>query len=443
MWKYPALLCLIYALSCGSWAQIQPTAQAGQTQSSSALKLADGTPIKLRVGQMLSSADAQTDGVVRLEVVEDVCVGNSVVIFSGTTASAVVTKMNSKKVKGALHQLALSVDSLNLADGTKALLRGTRELQGENIREFAASGSCGVLWTSHNMYEVQEVCDRVLFLSRGKILLEGDPRRLPEEHGKASLEDLGSTVATTDTTGAVATQYSYEPYGNTSATGSLSSNAFQYTGRENDSTGLYFYRARYYSPRTQRFISQDPIGFAGGDTNLYAYAFNSPTNFIDPSGLCAPACTLPIAAGPPGWVIGAGIAIATLPIWGPPAWQLLKDAANSAGDALSRATPISTPADPNGRAPSDDPGKKDPCKKAPKRSPNAQPPKNAPQLPPKEIPPGWNLRQMPGASSAYPDFYPYGYWILYNPFGQPVDPSTMKPGRNPKDWHIPYPEPCE
>ena len=85
MWKYPALLCLIYALSCGSWAQIQPTAQAGQTQSSSALKLADGTPIKLRVGQMLSSADAQTDGVVRLEVVEDVCVGNSVVIFSGTT----------------------------------------------------------------------------------------------------------------------------------------------------------------------------------------------------------------------------------------------------------------------------------------------------------------------------------------------------------------------
>src|SRR3989441_10960331 len=131
MWKYPALLCLIYALSCGSWAQIQPTAQAGQKQSSSALKLADGTPIKLRVGQMLSSADAQTDGVVRLEVVEDVCVGDSVVIFSGTTSSSGVTKMNSKKVKGALHQLALSVDSLNLADGTKALLRGTRELQGE------------------------------------------------------------------------------------------------------------------------------------------------------------------------------------------------------------------------------------------------------------------------------------------------------------------------
>ena len=60
MWKYPALLCLIYALSCGSWAQIQPAAQPGQKQSSAAVKLADGTPIKLRIGQMLSSADART-----------------------------------------------------------------------------------------------------------------------------------------------------------------------------------------------------------------------------------------------------------------------------------------------------------------------------------------------------------------------------------------------
>jgi ABC-2 type transport system ATP-binding protein len=58
------------------------------------------------------------------------------------------------------------------------------------IREFAAAGSGGVLWTSHNMYEVEEVCDRVLFLSRGKILLEGDPRSLPGEHGKSTLEEL-------------------------------------------------------------------------------------------------------------------------------------------------------------------------------------------------------------------------------------------------------------
>ncbi|MFB3918023.1 MAG: ABC transporter ATP-binding protein [Terriglobales bacterium] len=63
------------------------------------------------------------------------------------------------------------------------------------IRKFAARGTCAVLWTSHNMYEVEEVCDRVLFLSHGKILLEGDPRTLPGEHGKGTLEDLFIAVA--------------------------------------------------------------------------------------------------------------------------------------------------------------------------------------------------------------------------------------------------------
>ncbi|HYO67502.1 MAG TPA: ABC transporter ATP-binding protein, partial [Archangium sp.] len=63
------------------------------------------------------------------------------------------------------------------------------------IRDFATQGTGGVLWTSHNMYEVQEVCDRVLFVSRGKVLLEGDPKALPREHGKATLEELFITVA--------------------------------------------------------------------------------------------------------------------------------------------------------------------------------------------------------------------------------------------------------
>lgn len=65
----------------------------------------------------------------------------------------------------------------------------------QHIRDFASRGSGGVLWTSHNMHEVEDVCDRVLFLSRGKILLEGDPRKLPSQHGKANLEELFVTVA--------------------------------------------------------------------------------------------------------------------------------------------------------------------------------------------------------------------------------------------------------
>ncbi len=63
------------------------------------------------------------------------------------------------------------------------------------IRECTSSGSGGVLWTSHNMFEVEDVCDRVLFLSKGKILLEGNPKTLPAEHGKANLEELFITVA--------------------------------------------------------------------------------------------------------------------------------------------------------------------------------------------------------------------------------------------------------
>src|SRR6202051_3041662 len=65
----------------------------------------------------------------------------------------------------------------------------------EKIREATMQGTGGVLWTSHNMLEVEAVCDRVLFLSKGKILLEGNPRTLPQEHGSATLEDLFIRVA--------------------------------------------------------------------------------------------------------------------------------------------------------------------------------------------------------------------------------------------------------
>ena len=63
------------------------------------------------------------------------------------------------------------------------------------IRAYAAGSDGGVLWTSHNMYEVEGVCDRVLFLSHGRILLEGDPKSLPRKYGKATLEELFIAVA--------------------------------------------------------------------------------------------------------------------------------------------------------------------------------------------------------------------------------------------------------
>lgn len=95
---------------------------------------------------------------------------------------------------------------------------------------------------------------------------------------------LGSVVALVDGgTGNVTTSYAYDPFGQVTVTGS-DANPFQYTGRENDGTGLYYYRARYYSPTLRRFISEDPIGLAGG-LNFYAYVQNNPVNWVDPWGL--------------------------------------------------------------------------------------------------------------------------------------------------------------
>lgn len=74
---------------------------------------------------------------------------------------------------------------------------------------------------------------------------------------------LGSTLALTDDAGTVQSEYTYEPFGTTTATGATT-NPYQYTGRENDRTGLYYYRARYYNPNLHRFISEDPLEFGGG-----------------------------------------------------------------------------------------------------------------------------------------------------------------------------------
>ncbi len=101
-----------------------------------------------------------------------------------------------EQTRVSLAKAMLNAPQLLLLDEPTASLdpSAARDIRAR-IRGFASQGSCGVLWTSHNMYEVEEVCDRVLFLSRGKILHEGDPKTLPADYGKANLEDLFITVA--------------------------------------------------------------------------------------------------------------------------------------------------------------------------------------------------------------------------------------------------------
>jgi len=98
------------------------------------------------------------------------------------------------------------------------------------------------------------------------------------------VDGMGSVLALADSSGNLSTQYSYDPFGGTVASGSASGNPSQYINAENDSTGLYYMHARYYSPGMHRFVSEDPLGFAGGSFNLHAYSFNAPTNYKDPSG---------------------------------------------------------------------------------------------------------------------------------------------------------------
>jgi RHS repeat-associated protein len=108
--------------------------------------------------------------------------------------------------------------------------------------------------------------------------------RYSQEGARTYLTDaLGSVIALAKDDQSIQSYYSYSPYGEVTVLGDDERNPIQYTARENDRTGLTFYRARYYDPVLKRFISEDPIGLAGG-LNFYAYVDGDPTGFSDPFG---------------------------------------------------------------------------------------------------------------------------------------------------------------
>jgi len=104
-----------------------------------------------------------------------------------------------------------------------------------------------------------------------------------------SVDGLGTAVATTDGTGTVLGATFYDPWGVTSALRAPVP-GFGYTGREPGGS-LWYLRARYYDPAVGRFISEDPIGLAGG-INVYSYVRNSPARYTDPRGLDAEGCDM-------------------------------------------------------------------------------------------------------------------------------------------------------
>jgi len=84
---------------------------------------------------------------------------------------------------------------LLLDEPTASLDPNVSEIVRQKITEYVKKTKTAILWTSHNMQEIEAVCDRVLFLSHGRILLSGNPRTLPSEHGKRDLEELFISVA--------------------------------------------------------------------------------------------------------------------------------------------------------------------------------------------------------------------------------------------------------
>jgi RHS repeat-associated protein len=97
----------------------------------------------------------------------------------------------------------------------------------------------------------------------------------------------GNTAQVTNTSGSVVDSYTYLPFGEKlSSTGSLT-NPFTFAGEfgvMDEGSGLYFMRQRWYNPPLGRFVQLDPTGLVGGSPNLYTYANNNPTSWIDPNG---------------------------------------------------------------------------------------------------------------------------------------------------------------
>jgi ABC-2 type transport system ATP-binding protein len=108
---------------------------------------------------------------------------------AGLLSSGELTRLN--LAKALINEPLL----LLLDEPTASLDPSVANFIRERIKNWVTETQTTVLWTSHNMYEIEAVCDRVLFLSHGKVLLSGNPRTLPAEHGKKDLEELFISAA--------------------------------------------------------------------------------------------------------------------------------------------------------------------------------------------------------------------------------------------------------
>jgi len=157
---------------------------------------------------------------------------------------------------------------------------------GRRVQKSSASGATNYLYDgSNSLEEIDQSGTLLARYAQGA----GIDAPLAEARGRTSgfyeQDGLGSVTSLSGSIGGLADTYTYNSFGILTASTGSTGNQFQYTGRDYDSeTGLRYYRARYYDPAVGRFLSEDPIGFDGGN-NFYAYVENDPIDWADPFGL--------------------------------------------------------------------------------------------------------------------------------------------------------------
>lgn len=164
---------------------------------------------------------------------------------------------------------------------------------GRRIRKVSATGTSIFAYDGDNLVEETNSTGAVAArYSQGLNIDEPLAMLRSATTSYYHVDGLGSVTSLSNGAGSLTQTYGYDSFGKQlSSSGSLT-NAFQYTAREFDSeSSLYYMRARYFDPGTGRFISEDPITFAGGH-NFYAYVGNAPISFTDPFGL-AKVCNVP------------------------------------------------------------------------------------------------------------------------------------------------------
>lgn len=163
---------------------------------------------------------------------------------------------------------------------------------GRRVYKSSSSGTSVYAYDGDNL--IEEANSSGAVIARYSATLRVDDSLAMLRSGTTSFyqfDGLGSATSLTNSSGNVTDTYAFDSFGNSTASTGATVNPFRYTAREFDTeTNLYFYRARYYDQASGRFLREDPLRFAAGGGNFYAYAHNTPTRLRDPLGLCPASC---------------------------------------------------------------------------------------------------------------------------------------------------------